>query len=177
MPLGFPRGVFIAEYDQSRYNTEHMQPKITQHQQFIDQDYSKTGIIREHIEDCRFAAVVLYETAVENTHYVDCKFSSINWRHSSFKKVVFKNCIFDKVDFSGSEFISCQFIDCIWQDVSIEQCKVGVKKLDVSGTKFGAVIGIAMLAGHTLTYQQAIELLPALLHEKDITIEEDTNED
>ena len=154
-----------------------MEPKATRHQQFIDQNYSKQGIIREYIEDCRYAAVLLYESHVQHTKYVDCKFSSVNWRHSAFKNVEFRNCIFDKVDFSGSEFISCKFIDCVWQDVSIDQCKVGVKKLDLTGTKFGVVVGMAMLAGHELTYEQAIELLPALLHEKDITIADDTDND
>lgn len=153
-----------------------MKPKLTEHKQFVDEDFSKTGVIQERIVDCRFAAVQLYETQIQDTEYIDCKFSAVNWRYAKFKRVNFKNCIFDKVDFSGSEFMSCGFIDCEWQEVSLSQATVGIKKLNLTGTKFGNVGGIAMLAGHTLTYQQGIELLPALLHEKDIKIAENEEE-
>lgn len=151
-----------------------MQPNITRHKQFIDEKFTKTGWIRQRVEDCRFAAVELYDTHVEESEYIDCKFSSVNWRNSKFKKVIFRNCIFDKVDFSGSEFLSCKFLDCEWQEIILEQCIVGPKKLDLTGTKFGTVAGISMLGGHSLSYQQAVELLPVLLHEKGIELEADS---
>ncbi|MEI6481337.1 MAG: hypothetical protein WCO19_03465, partial [Candidatus Saccharibacteria bacterium] len=86
----------------------------------------------------------------------------------------FRNCIFDKVDMSGCEFLSCKFIDCDWRDISLSQSHVGVKKLDLTGTKFGIVAGVEALAGNTLTFEQAIALLPRLLAEKEIKLAEES---
>ncbi len=141
-------------------------------QQFVDEDFSKDGRIRERISDCRFAAIKWYEAYLEDVEFTDCKFASVNWRASTFKKVIFRNCIFDKVDFGGSEFFSGQFLSCDWQEVVFADCRIGTKKLELTGTKFGLVAGIEALKGHKLTYQQAIELLPALLQEKEIQLAE-----
>lgn len=149
-----------------------MEYKKISNQQFVDENFSKDGRVRERISDCRFAAVKWYEAYLEDVEFIDCKFASVNWRASTFKKVIFKNCIFDKVDFGSSEFFSSGFLDCDWQEVVFAGCKIGFRKMDLTGTKFGLVAGIEGLKGHTLTYEQAIELLPALLHEKEIQIAE-----
>lgn len=146
--------------------------QTTRHKQFVDEKFVRTGWIHQRIEDCRFAAVQMYDTHVSDSEYIDCKFSSVNWRTSKFKHVTFNNCIFDKVDFRSSEFLSCKFLDCAWQEVNFEDCRTGVKQLDITGTKFGVVGGLTLFAGQTLTYEQAIGLLPALLQEKDIRIED-----
>jgi len=140
------------------------------HKQFVGVKMARTGIISELIDDCRYAAVEMYDTIVRDTTFKDCKFSSVNWRTSSFKRVVFENCIFDKVDFAGSEFFSTSFIDCTWKDISISNCSVGSKRLVLTGTKFVAVAGVESLARHELEYEQAIALLPQLLSKHQITI-------
>lgn len=145
--------------------------KVTRGKQFVDEKFVRTGWVQQRIEDCRFAAIQIYETHITDSEYVDCKFSSVNWRASKFRHVVFKNCIFDKVDFSGSEFLSCKFLGCEWQEVNFTECRTGVKKLVLDNTKIGVVAGIELLAGHTLTHEQAIGLLPTLLHEKGIEVE------
>lgn len=148
-----------------------MNMKTTRGKQFIDEKFVRTGWIQQKIVDCRYAAVQMYETHVTDSEYIDCKFSAVNWRASKFRHVIFKNCILDKVDFSGSEFLSCQFLNCEWQEVNFTDCRTGVKKLVLDGTKIGVVAGLELLAGHTLTHEQAIGLLPTLLHEKGIEVE------
>jgi uncharacterized protein YjbI with pentapeptide repeats len=145
--------------------------QLTKNKQYVSEKFVRTGIIKQRIEDCRYAAVDLYETSVQESEFVDCKFSSVNWRNSKFKKVTFTNCIFDKVDMSGCEFISCAFLDCEWEEISLDRSIIGQKKLDLTGTKFEVVAGVEALAGHTLSYQQAIALLPGLLKEKEIRLD------
>lgn len=145
--------------------------QITKNRQYVSEKFVRTGIIKQRIEDCRYAAVDLYETSVQDSEFVDCKFSSVNWRNSKFKKVTFTNCIFDKVDMSGCEFISVAFLDCDWEEISLDRSFVGQKKLDLTGTKFGTVAGIEALEGHELSVTQATALLPALLHKLNIGIE------
>lgn len=148
--------------------------QTTKNKQYVSEKFVRTGIIKQRIEDCRYAAVDLYETSVQESEFVDCKFSSVNWRNSKFKKVTFKNCIFDKVDMSGCEFISVAFLDCEWEEISLDRSFVGQKKLDLTDTKFGIVAGVESLAGHTLSFEQAIAVLPSLLAEKDIKLAEET---
>ena len=144
--------------------------KLTRSKQFVDQKFVRTGWVQQKLQDCRFAAVEMYDTSVRDCQYLDCKFSSVNWRNSKFKQVEFRNCIFDKVDLSGCEFLSCSFIDCDWQNIILSGSKVGVKKLVLTGSKFGDVAGLDALAGQVLSYEQAIALLPLFLQDNDIEI-------
>lgn len=146
--------------------------QLTKSKQFVSEKFARTGIIKQRVEDCRYAAVDLYETTVQESEFVDCKFSSVNWRNSKFKKVIFRNCTFDKVDMSNCEFISVSFLDCEWEEISIDRSFVGQKKLDLTGTTFGIVAGVESLAEHTLSYEQAIAILPGLLSEKGIKLAE-----
>lgn len=147
-------------------------PPVIRNKQYVNEKFVRTGHVKQRVEDCRYAAVDLYESSVLECEYIDCKFSSVNWRNSKFKQTTFRNCIFDKVDFSGCEFMSCAFIDCQWEEINLDRSIVGAKKLDLTGTTFGMVGGVEALAGHELSYVQAIALLPVLLAEKEIRIGE-----
>lgn len=147
-----------------------MKPHKTRGKQFVDQKFVRTGWIKQYLEDCRFAAIEMYDSAIEDCEFRDCKFSTVNWRTSKFKRVTFKDCIFDKVDFSGSEFKSVEFINCTWEEVNFSNCTVGVKKLVLTDTKFVNVAGVESLGGHELSYEQAIALLPQLLAVHEIKI-------
>ena len=142
------------------------------HKQFIDQKLVRTSWHQQHVLDCRYAAIEAYDSYVVESIFEDCKFSVVNWRLSHFKHVAFKNCILDDVDFAGSEFMSVSFIDCEWQKVDFSQCKLGVKKLDLTGTKLGKITGFEFLAEHELEYDQAIQLLPQFLHAYGIKIKD-----
>lgn len=142
------------------------------HKQFLDQKLTRTSWHRQHVLDCRYAAIDAHDSYVIESIFEDCKFSVVNWRLSHFKQVEFRNCIFDDVDFGGSEFKSVKFINCDWQEVDLSQCKVGVKKMDLTGTKLGKITGFETLSGHELEYEQAIGLLPQFLQQYHMKIRE-----
>ena len=134
-------------------------------------DIKGSGWRRTYIRTARMSGVNFAEAELKDVTFEDAKLNLANFRHAKLTRVQFLRCHLDESSFSGARLTDVTFTNCDMTSVEFEGARL--KQTDLRSSHLEGVLGIAGLAGATITTEQMIGLLPQLASHFEIDVRND----
>src|ERR1035437_200134 len=88
------------------------------------------------------------------------KLGFVNLAGARLEDVVFEECEIGSLDARAAQLHSVAFVDCTVQELNVAEANLS--KVDLSGAKLRALVGVESLRGAIVSHEQLLDLAPLL---------------
>lgn len=108
----------------------------------------------------RLGAMTLPGAALTGVRLAGIKLGFVNLAGARLEDVVFEECEIGSVDARAAQLRSVALVDCTVGELNVAEATLS--KLDLSGARLRALVGIESLRGAIVSHEQLIDLAPLL---------------
>ncbi len=121
------------------------------------------------VQQSRFGSVELYDSVLRNVHFSRCKIGYLNLRGASLTDVAFTDCIISDLDLMRASATRVAFPGT--RIARLELSGSELADVDLTGASLAEIGTPDGLRGATITFEQLLEIAPALAASLQINVE------
>jgi uncharacterized protein YjbI with pentapeptide repeats len=99
------------------------------------------------------------------------KLGFVNLAGARLQDVVFEECEIGSLDARAAQLRSVAFVDCTVQELNVTEATLS--KVDLSGTRLLALVGVESLRGAIVSHEQLLDLAPLLAAQLGVEVRPD----